>query len=260
MGLNEMEIRLISDIHLDGCKDWQLPPMEGEADQVLVIAGDIANGKLESYVTSFFEDVASRFRKVLVVLGNHDYYHADIQDTDANWWNLAKHWDNVTLLQKDIHEIDDVVFIGCTLWTDFDFESEIMMNNAENYMTDYRLTNGSDGMLRATDILKIHKDHMKFIEWATMINYGTGKKLVLVTHHLTVPELVAPRWKYETDSNPLFHGNMDQRLLNMFDIAVCGHTHDSMELYVGTTRCYINPKGYGIENAHGFDPWKVIDV
>ena len=44
----------------------------------------------------------------------------------------------VTYLQNETKLIENVLFIGCTLWTDFQNQNPIVMIDAQSLMSDYR--------------------------------------------------------------------------------------------------------------------------
>lgn len=267
-----MKIRLISDIHLDSCTGWLLPHYGGtveisdnkvnitnnEEDQILVIAGDIGTFSLYGRYNYFWDDVNNRFNDIVVVLGNHDYYNGDMKVADSWYAEYFKKYENVHFLQEDMIKIKGVTFAGTTLWTDFDFESPEMLERGQLYMTDYAVTNYNGMPLKTKDILGIHRRQAKFIEWAGY--FLQGEKSVLVVHHLPGPQFVAPRWALDTDSNPLFYANIDEKVIDGFDAVFCGHTHSSMDFTLKSgTHCVINPKGYGNENKD-FNPLKVIEI
>ena len=121
------------------------------------------------------------------------------------------------------------------------------------YMTDYRITMD----MTPEKILEEHDDCHHFVKEAAMIYQD--EKSVLITHHMPNHDFITEFWRTHGGySNAFFAANVEWHWLNMFDLVICGHTHDSNEFTRNGTRCVINPKGYGHENKYGFDPYKVV--
>lgn len=121
-----MKIQLLSDLHLEADPQFQAEPAPG-AD-VLVLAGDIGSYQQGSRLTE--EDFGlARFSPlpqyaawpcpVIFVPGNHEY---DMQDFDAAHARLRAACDRLGLiwLERETVVLDDVRFVGTTLWTDYD--------------------------------------------------------------------------------------------------------------------------------------------
>ena len=108
-----MRIQVVSDLHLEFHNP--LPPLAEGAD-VIVCAGDLA--PIGTGAVRYAAECWAAAKHILYVPGNHEYYGTDI---DVGRRRLAEQCDalGVTLLDPDAVEIDDVRFIGATLWTDF---------------------------------------------------------------------------------------------------------------------------------------------
>lgn len=61
---------------------------------------------------------------VIYVPGNHEYFGCEILSNNKKMKSLAKN-SNVHVLINDSVEIDGVLFVGATLWTDFFFMEKI---------------------------------------------------------------------------------------------------------------------------------------
>ena len=125
-----MHVNVISDLHLE-FGDLELP-----GGDVLILSGDIAESRtLRKYkydplnlmteegnpkrldrAARFFQEECAKYRQVIYVMGNHEHYHGKYTKT---WHELiAEMPDNVEVLEDQHIEIDGVLFLGATLWTD----------------------------------------------------------------------------------------------------------------------------------------------
>lgn len=258
-----MLLRVVSDLHLE-FTPLDLPSLPSDVDTTLVLAGDIGNFTVNGNVTmTHFKKWASQFKHVVYVLGNHDYYHDDLQSATINAKDMLSDLDNVHILDKHAVEIDDVCFIGATLWTDFKNGDNGSMNFCEYAMADYKYINNSGMRVTPQDTLREHQ-HAKFFIF-DRIKQATAKGLkpVVVTHHLPSYQSVHPFYA-GSELNCAFASNLDA------DIEFCdallwihGHTHYCFDYKIANTRIFCNPRGYvignRIENAN-FNPTATIDL
>ena len=113
-----MKIQILSDLHLE--HGGFLPEHHPEAD-VIVLAGYLAP-YTEGLVDQLAEDWSSA-PHILYVLGNHEFYGTEIDETRAR---LAKECAGagIHLLDPGMVQIDGTRFIGATLWTDLLLEGK----------------------------------------------------------------------------------------------------------------------------------------
>src|SRR5687768_7021553 len=105
-----MRISVLSDLHLEFAP---YAPASVRAD-VIVLAGDIHVGvKGIQWAQSAFGDTP-----VIYVAGNHEYYRQSYPDHLKKMREAAE-GTNVRFLENASTEIEGIVFLGCTLWTDF---------------------------------------------------------------------------------------------------------------------------------------------
>lgn len=110
-----MNIYLVSDIHVEFHKDTIMPE---ESVDAVVLAGDIHPGDR-------MLDVAVEYRwrcqvPVIVVAGNHEYYGCDYPKQLHAFQQRAAQLNDIYFLENASAVIDDVRFLGCTLWTNFE--------------------------------------------------------------------------------------------------------------------------------------------
>jgi Icc-related predicted phosphoesterase len=212
---------------------------------VLVVAGDLIP-RMERGVKWLRERVADR--PVIYIAGNHQGYGQDI-DRDLEKARAAAAGSNVHVLQNDSISIGGIVFLGATLWTDFDLfgDPEYAMMAAGETMNDYRKIRhrNYELRLRPQDTLKRHMESRDFIAR----ELRKPGRHVVVTHMGPHPE--AARRGFERDISSASYTSDLSALIQECgpEIWVYGHTHESRNFSVGGgTKLITNAKGYG--------PWR----
>ena len=275
---NILKIRSINDIHLE-FGDFTVRPLPEDKETVLVLAGDIGivhkTTQLKDYVT-FMERCSKQFREVVVIMGNHEHYHGSFKKTATVIRNAIQHLDNVHLLEKSVHVIDNVAFIGATLWTDCDNGSPHAVY-LFNGMADAKLirtghTSDKDPYQRKFNSGDTILDHIKakdFIEKEIVVQREAGRKIVLVVHHGITPKSIAEMYRGDS-MNMFFVSDLTLDLMDWnVDLVVHGHLHNFSDYQIDTagsicqTRVVCNPRGYiGYEGKEqtGFNDSLIIEV
>src|SRR6056300_33304 len=121
-----MKVQLISDIHLEYYSEYPgLHYFVKPISDVLVLAGDICYYK-HKFFLNFFQEASFYFKYVVYVPGNHEYYtntFVDMNFKNFSWVDneieyMLNHLPNVKILQKGTFVINNIKFIGTTLWYD----------------------------------------------------------------------------------------------------------------------------------------------
>ena len=235
-----MILRIISDVHLESHPMYILEEMAGEDEQTLILAGDIVPYyQLErELISNFFFNVSGRFKNVVYVPGNHEYYHGDINRGDGHIRKFLEQFGNVHFLNSDEITIDGVKIVGCTLWTDIHKGDPIAMSQHYRRMVDYRAIRCGAADLTPAETMYINKCDRKFLESVV------DEKTVVVTHHPPSERSIHPKFRGD-DLNPFFYNDMDDFIYERQPVLwVHGHTHSSMNYRIGETRILCNPKGY----------------
>jgi predicted phosphodiesterase len=253
-----MYIRLLSDLHLEFQREegyFSPPPLPTDEDTILILAGDInTKGRGIRYANI----MASRFKAVILVAGNHDLWGANICTLPNKWMEESK--DNVYPLFNSHVVIDDVVFCGGTLWTDYKDRDSFVLWNAPRAMPDYQKIKWGSNYSRFTPALALreHEDCLRAIREGLSLNV---RKKVVVTHMAPSLSLSLPPWSGQVNEN-YFCSDLDY-LIPEADIWCSGHTHQNVDKEVGNkpTRLVSNQYGYaGVDLSEGFDPLLLIEV
>lgn len=147
-----MKIALASDLHLEF---GPLVLNNTENCDVLILSGDIMiardlelkNSSSERY-HEFMFNCSKEFPHVIYIMGNHEHYGGDFKYTHDILKNNFKDLTNVHILEKEHVVIDDIIFIGGTLWTDCNNGDPITIHCLKNGLNDYRHIKNSHFMSR----------------------------------------------------------------------------------------------------------------
>ena len=260
-----MKIAICSDIHLE------FGPIElnnTDNANVLILSGDICVAKDLSHTDSkkgdisrkFFRMCALRFPHVLYVMGNHEHYHGDFATSGKIIKEELAQYANVHLLDQETKVIDDVTFIGGTLWTDMNKEDGITLMHMKDMMNDFRcITNGARETHYKDTLGNLHvriarftpddavEDHKKMLEYIKIMVEGKNdQKFVVVGHHAPSKASTHPRYVDETIMNGGYSSDLSEFILDYPQIKLWthGHTHENFDYLIGSTRIVCNPRGY----------------
>lgn len=260
-----MKFRVASDIHTEFFSPQEvieiaetiLPRLEDDKDTYLILAGDIGSqGDLPS-LFAFFNEIHDRFKHIFYVMGNHEHYHGDALTTRQELRELLKSFESTVFLTTDGGTIlpNGIGLHLHTLWTDFDKENPISMQEALYRMNDYRLIRKGHDILHPKDTLEAHKAHLSALE--SMIKPGD----IVVTHHS--PCLKSIPGEYLTDRvNGAYHSDLSELILDKKPAVWChGHTHTACTYLLSETQIICNPRGYGNQfKKNGYNPTLVFEV
>mgnify|MGYP006266748855 CR=1 FL=1 len=276
-----MRVAVISDLHLDFA-DLTLP-----GGEVLVISGDAMeakNLKKDMYNPNmvlleherkdrrpdrfyrFFEEETRKYQHVIYVMGNHEHYGFQYQKTYAQL--LANLPDNVHLLENETYDIEDVTFVGCTLWTDMNKGDPHTMYSIAQMMNDFRqvtMFNEAKSVYHRLTPERVVEDHFKSKNFIReTVEKDPTRKFVVCTHHAPSKASTKPQYAEDRIMNGGYSSDLSEFILEHPQIKVWthGHTHDLFDYMVGSTRILCNPRGYkGYEHrAEEFDPNYGFDI
>lgn len=269
-----MKIRYFSDIHLErdaalALPLWQPTPHENDDWTTLVLAGDIWNGvRPLSYAgQSWLAELSKRFRYVVMVLGNHDYWGHNLTRLAAKWRELiaAQGLSNVHLLSaEDGHTkvvLSGVAFVGGTLWTNMGKGDPLLVTEFDTAkgMAGRALWNDRNHIrvgetfsrFRATHWLATHRQSVRQL-YRTLAE--TPEPTIFVSHH--APCLRSVEVRVHDNAWGLYGSDLSNLLLDhpKIQAAIHGHVHRAQNYAMGDVRVYCNPRGYaGAEVVDGYD-------
>ena len=251
-----MKIALASDVHLEF---GALELHNTENADVLILSGDICvakhlNGEHhhDARYRKFFKECCERFPKVVYVLGNHEHYTYDVQETVA-YLKQELAYDNLHILENETVDILDYTFIGATVWTNMNEEDSLTLYHISSMMSDFQSIKNSVRTLNAwgkparltpEDTVKFHKKSMDYINH--VVNNGPDKKYIVVGHHCPSFKSVHPKYAHDKIMNGAFASDLDDFIAYRPQIKLWthGHTHEPFDYVIGETRVVCNPRGY----------------
>ena len=273
-----MRIQYLADIHREfmNNKAGLLPTAhrrlldsirDCDAD-VLVLAGDLWKKRRSVELAA---ELANG-RPCVLVAGNHDYYGDSLAACIHALRKRAQAHPNVHFLEREAVEIDGVVFLGCSLWTNMRlfasgpyaglYDYEETLNDCQTGMNDYLYirASGSPAPLKPVDTVKIWQKSLRWLH--EELHRHAGKPTVVVTHH-------APSWRSLQESyhqdilSAAYASHLDRFIeLHQPDLWIHGHVHDCLSYTIGRTLVLCNCRGYDttIAQATGFHPKRLAIV
>ena len=267
-----MKIALASDLHLE-FEDIDLKNTEGA--EVLILSGDImvaeylhnhptVTSPYESYTElgsrqkaaqrfrDFLKRCSVEFPHVVYVAGNHEFYHGRWKESITHLREECAKFSNVYFLERDVKVINEVSFIGATLWTDMNKGDPLTLHAINDMMNDFRIIRNDElGYTRLRPAHAMHRHHETLAYLKAVLPDMKDKKVVFVGHH--GPSAMSTHPKYAGDylMNGGYRSELSEMILDNPHIVLWthGHMHDPFDYMIGTTRVVCNPRGYS-----GHDP------
>lgn len=236
-----MKIQILSDQHVDFKQNFSYFSNRCMSrSDIMIVAGDLCphNSSIhESYIRDNF---LSKWKNTIIIPGNHEFYGSHVND---DWFGskrqIFQNGDNtVYYVNNEVIEIDEVYFICSTLWSHIGYEKA---SQIQYMMNDYRQIQG----LTVDQVNVYHEINREFLI-ESIESIPTGKKCVLVTHHVPSFNLISDRWR-GNELNDAFSADMDTFIMkydHKISLWIHGHSHDRIDKRLGETRFIRNPMGY----------------
>ncbi len=251
-----MKFLIASDLHIEFYKNTNIfnffDISKLNEPTSLILAGDIGYPYHQNYEI-FIKQCSETFKNVIIITGNHEYYCGlPISLVDEKISDIVKNFNNVHFLQKNELIIDNIVILGCTLWT---YIPDNISNIVSRLINDYRkiiyLENGNEYQYDVEYNNNLNKEHIQWI--FNNIEKYNNKKIIVITHHLPSWNMIHPKYlsnKQDTSINWAFANNLDELILksNNLHYWICGHSHSSNLKKIGNCQILLNPKGYPLKS------------
>lgn len=280
-----MKIALCSDLHLE-FEDINLKNTDGA--EVLILSGDIMiaedlhnhpelhpmdpvnipNLGRRQATALRFRDFLKRcsfeFPHVIYIAGNHEFYHGRWKASLDHLREECSKLPNVYFLECDTKVINDVTFIGATLWTDCNKGDPLTLHALTDMMNDYRIIrNDEHGFTKLRPAHTMHRHHKTLSYLKAVLPDMKDRKIVFVGHHTPSYQSMHDRYKSDHLMNGGYHSDLSEFILDHPEIKLWthGHTHEPFDYMIGTTRVVCNPRGYaGHDPQADFFELKFLDI
>ena len=265
-----MKIALASDLHLE-FQDIDL--MNSEGAEVLILSGDIMVAEdlhnhpemdygMYSSVNiadlgrrqqtalrfrDFLKRCSFQFPHVIYIAGNHEFYHGKWKASLQYLRDECAKLPNVYFLERDVKVINDVTFIGATLWTDCNKGDPLTLHALADMMNDYRIIRNDEHgytKLRPAHTMYRHQQTIAYLK--SILPDMKDRKIVFAGHHSPSKLSTHPKYQNEYLMNGGYSSDLSEFILDHPEIKLWthGHTHDPFDYMVGETRVVCNPRGY----------------
>ena len=284
-----MKIALCSDLHLE-FQDIILKNEEGA--EVLILSGDImiaedlhnhpemdygmysvvnlADLGRRQQTALRFRDFLSRcsfqFPHVIYIMGNHEFYNGKFYAGIDYMRDECTKYPNIYMLEQDTKIINDVVFVGGTLWTNMNKRDPLTMHAIEGMMNDFRIIRNDKRNYAAMSALDVAVRHDKTLQYIKLIlDQNKDKKCVVVGHHSPSFQSCHPMYGNDTLMNGGYHSDLSEFIMDHPQIKLWthGHTHHPFDYMIGETRVVCNPRGYendGYSEDTGWNPNILLEI
>lgn len=239
-------IGLLSDLHLEGSN---IDTLHNPGWDILVIAGDLSADL--SLLDRFFSYKVPNDIPIVYVLGNHEYEGRRFNEVVEQYREILNPFENVHLLDNESVVIDNIKFIGSTLWSNFELKGieakKESMNWAKHNVVDftYIFKENKDGSgkyhsMTPEEMVEESEKAQRFIEFELKHNPFEGEKFV-VTHFAPHKGSVHPQFSRGDSS---YWVNNLENLMGFSQYWVHGHTHSNFDYDVEGTKVICNPRGF----------------
>ena len=200
----------------------------------------------------FLKRVSLEFPHVVYVAGNHEFYHGKWKASIQDLRDTCALFNNVYFLENDVKVIDDITFIGATLWTDCNKGDPLTLHALTDMMNDFRIIRNDEhgySKLRPAHIMYRHQQTLSYLN--AILPDMKDRKVVFVGHHAPSKQSTHPKYQNDYLMNGGYSSELSEFILDHPQIKLIthGHTHDPFDYMIGETRIVCNPRGYA-----GWDP------
>jgi calcineurin-like phosphoesterase family protein len=261
-----MKIAVYGDLHTEVVGYQPKQAWVQQADLV-VQSGDLSTGSRGATWLLGLQ------RRALFVPGNHEYWNPvlseglwdryneprkipkyTIAQVDADFRARLKN-SPVTFLQCDVTVIDNVRFLGCTLWSDLSTDKA---RRAAYEIRNFQFILSEE--LRLFTVDDQQALHLKHKAWLTeQLNTPFDGKTVVITHFSPTRESFT-RSGESWIVRDHYSSDLDH-LVKLADVWIHGHIHAQLDYTLGRCRVICNPRGYpGDHCSQHFKNLQLIEV
>lgn len=284
-----MKIKIVSDLHLE-FSYTEIP--NTESADVLILSGDIAIAEylhkypqndpvvndpsfvmkagsrrhLAKLFRNFFEYCSREYPQVIYVAGNHEFYDGKFHQALDYLKEETEQFKNIHFLENSTVLLDNIAFIGATLWTDMNRGDPLTKYSVQTSISDYtaiRNDRYNFRRLSPADTAERHSQSVNYIK--DSLELHADKTCVVVGHHSPSHKSIPEEYISDYLINGAYHSDLSNIMLDYPQVKLWthGHVHTAFDYQIGECRVVCNPRGYQSEKYKentGFNPSKVIEL
>lgn len=222
-----MRVLIASDLHFEFHRDGGKSLLKSMPDaDVLACAGDLSSA---GGLWAAIHRLCQRYKHVVFVAGNHEFYGANIPEVRALLQRLDEEIKGFHYLECGTCEIEGVRFVGATLW----FRKFEGIERLYGTMNDFHIIKDAQ--------FHIYDENRRAISF---LEETLTPEDVVLTHHLPAQGSIAEPYVgsalncfFLCDVEPLIRAKQPRYWIH-------GHTHFSADYRIDKTRVLCNPFGY----------------
>lgn len=270
-----LKVDIISDLHLDmytfllGNGSVRLFvdryfPRNGD---LLILAGDITHKNSE--LPELFRLLTEKYKQILVVPGNHDFYlideflSPDEEYSEDRYQNLLKACSDtdgkVVLLNCDYYEYKGFTFFGMVGWYDGQYGIKHFELNAHSVNRYYKEVMNDSRKIRFRDDDNSDMFNRSARERNKMSNIKLRKADVFISHAIPSIDKRAVNPLYRDEVSTAFYTFDGSDYLDKIspEVVVHGHTHRPSVTNIDGIKYIVNPFGYPYEYTGVDRPYRI---
>ncbi|KAL1894925.1 hypothetical protein Sste5346_005612 [Sporothrix stenoceras] len=251
-------IQVLSDLHLELCKQYLTFEVPKTTANYLILAGDI--GRFVDYepLLGFLEKLVPSYKRIFYLLGNHEFYTMTYEQGIQEAYRMEKEptlqgkvtilhrtrWDEDSSDSSDA-AIPNFTILGCTLWTHVPPESREAVGRAISdfkYIQDWTVDSHN----------QMHDEEVTWLreQVAALRSEDPSRTLLVVTHHVpTVEGTSRPKysespWATAFATELILQDKEEEKPWDGVAAWIYGHTHYSNDFVRGGVRLIANQRGY----------------
>lgn len=221
----------------------------------LILAGDIGN-PFESHYSNFLQNVSSKFEKIFIITGNHEYYNKNGSRTTMDKVNrqvekIVDNYKNIVFLNNSSFLLDvdsrTIKILGTTLWSNIISSKRIMVHTSMNDYSKIYIDSSGDCpfLLKPQTTNLFHQQNIEWLKEEIDENYEN----IIISHHLPTYKLIDSRFEFHP-LNCAFASCLDEMIKSPIKAWISGHTHYRKSMNINNVQCEVNPRGYPGENTN----------
>ena len=246
----KVKVQYASDLHIEfiNNKKYLIDNPIKPIGEVLILAGDI--GKLDNHFFANNDDIISYFsnnwKLVLIIPGNHEYYHIFDYELINQPSLEIKIKDNVWVVNNKTINYKDIYFICTTLWSHIPVQHGIYVSNrVSDFMA---IKDGENTSLTFDKFNKLYYQSVDFLK--EELEKYKNEKIVVATHHGPTNKINHNDFK-NSRINCAFISELGNLITNSnIKYWIYGHTHRNIDTKIENTKIVSNQLGYVDANEH----------